>query len=324
MKMLRHSALVFQIPNSAPGTPLLHCASRIVHCALILAALVVPAFSLQASSLSPGAGCYQYKDAETGKTLNVWYYKPAGFTPQTPVLIMMHGMSRKAESYRNSWVDYARDGNFMMLTPEFSNEDFPGDKAYNFGNVVLPGDKINAREKWTFMIVERIFDDFLKSREQTGARQYYLYGHSAGAQFAHRFLLFVPEARVKLAVCANAGSYTLPNPNDNWPWGLKGSGLTENSVRRYLSVPMVILLGENDIDPKDRMLSRGKNVDRQGVTRVARGVHFFNYGQAAAEKLNTPFGWKIRFIPGAPHGGPLIHAAAAKIFAADINANPSQ
>ena len=292
-------------------------------------ALFFPAFALSAlqsfslsalSPLSPGAGCYQYTDTETANTLNVWYYKPADFTPQTPVLIVMHGAGRTAKGYRDAWVEHARAGNYMMLAPEFSKKDFPGDKPYNFGNYMTPDKQIVPREKWTFMIVERVFDDFIKTREKTDARQYYLYGLSAGSQFSHRFMFFVPGARVKVAVCANAGSYTVPDTTVNWPWGIKGTHLTEDDVRRYLSTPLVILLGDKDIDPKDPQITRNSAVDKQGITRLARGVHFFNFGQALAEKLGIPFGWKIRTAPGAPHGGPLIHAAGAKVIAEEMAA----
>ena len=281
---------------------------------IILSTLMFTTFNLQASSLSTGPGCYQYTDSVTGKTLNVWYYKPENFNPKTPVLFVMHGMSRDAVGYRNSWVEHAKSGNYMLLTPEFSEANFPDDQHYNWGNYIQPDGTVNPREKWNYLIVERIFDDFIQSRETTDARQYYIYGLSAGSQFVQRFMLLVPEARAKLAICANAGFYTVLDPGESWPCGLKGTGVDQAAVLRYLSLPLVILLGDKDIDPDDPQLPTGEDADRQGITRLARGVYFFNHGQAAARKFKVPFGWQIRMVPGAPHGGPIIHAGGAQVL----------
>ena len=306
MKTLRHSAFRLFQPS----------AFRLS--GFFLAAFSLQAFSLQASGLSPGSGCYNYTDSVSGKTLNVWYYKPAEFSPQTPVLIVMHGMRRNAGQYRDSWVRHAQREKFMLLTPEFSEENFPKDSAYNMGNYRSPGGTINPREQWSFPIVERVFDDFIKSREKTDARQYYLYGHSAGSQFVHRFMLLVPEARVKLAICANAGFYTVPDFQKNWPHGIKETGLAQDSLRHYFSRPMVILLGEKDNDPKGANFPRGRTLDKQGITRFARGVYFFNFAQAAAEKAGVPFAWKMQVVPGAHHSDPLMSPAAMKLFVADM------
>ena len=115
----------------------------------------------------------------------------------------------------------------------------------------------------------------------------------------------------------------MPDLTADWPWGIKGTHLTQDDVRRYLSAPLVILLGDRDIDPKAPSFSRGKTIDKQGITRLARGVYFFNHAQSTAEKLDTPFAWQIRTIPGAPHGGPLVHAAAIKILIEEMNATRS-
>ena len=292
----------------------------------VLSAFSLQAFGLQASGLSPGSGCYQYTDSVSGKTLNVWYYKPADFTPQTPVLIVMHGANRVAESEMHAWVASARKGKYMVLAPEFTKEDFPGEAAYSLGNYMRSDKRTNPAEKWSFMVIERLFDDFVQTREKTDARQYYLYGHAAGAQFIHRFLLCVPGARVKLAVCANADFYTVPDPRTEWPHGIKGTGLEQDWLNRFPSLPLVILLSELDVSLKERALPRGEPVDRQGITRLARGVSFFNLGQAAAEKSKIPFGWRLQIVPRAYHVDPQLVPAAARLFTTDMTAkeNPGK
>ena len=96
--------------------------SRGFYSAVVIAYL---ALAPAAPALDAGTGCYPYKDAVTDKTLNVWYCKPEDFTPQTPVLIVMHGMRRTAEAYRNSWVEHVTREKIMLLTPEFFKRGFP-------------------------------------------------------------------------------------------------------------------------------------------------------------------------------------------------------
>ena len=71
---------------------------------------------------------------------------------------------------------------------------------------------------------------------------YYLYGHSAGAQFVHRHLAFIGAGgsplRVIRAVAANAGFYTAPTFEVPFPFGFGGteSVLSEQDLRNYLQV----------------------------------------------------------------------------------------
>jgi hypothetical protein len=71
---------------------------------------------------------------------------------------------------------------------------------------------------------------------------YYLYGHSAGAQFVHRHLAFICAGgnplRVIRAVAANAGFYTEPTFEVPFPFGFGGteSVFSEEDLRNYLQV----------------------------------------------------------------------------------------
>lgn len=275
-------------------------------------------FATLAQGLEEGFGRYQYKDRETDKTLNVWYYKPAEYSPQTPVVIILHGMLRNGEAYCKSWSRHAKAKKFMLLAPEFSNVNFPGLNSYHYGNYMRSNGRINPREKWSFMVVERVFDDFIKAREKTEAGQYYLYGHSAGGHVVHRLMLCVPEARVKLGISANAGVFTMLDFETPWPYGLKRTGFAEDSVRRYLSAPMVVLMGEKDDDPNHHQLIKTAGANAQGNSRLARGRNFFASAQAAAKKLNVPLAWKMHIVPGVGHDDRLMSVAAVELLLADM------
>lgn len=278
------------------------------------------------AALENGPGQYVFQDSETGKAITVWYLKPASFSKASPVVMVLHGVNRNAKSYRDSWEAYAEDYGFMILAPEFSEELFPGN-AYAQGNYfrISPAEARKAKiapqqnpiERWSFGVPDKVFADFVARHEKVANGRYYLFGHSAGAQFIHRMLQFLPSTRVKMAVAANAGWYTLPDRNTNWPYGLKGTSATDESIRRFMGSPLVLLLGEEDTDSRHPELRRTDKADEQGTTRLERGRYFFEFAADVARKLDTPFGWRLQTVPGASHSQRTMAGAAAALFAND-------
>jgi pimeloyl-ACP methyl ester carboxylesterase len=144
------------------------------------------------------------------------------------------------------------------------------------------------------------------------AERYFLFGHSAGAQFVHRMVLFQNPSRIALAVTANAGSYTMPDFDVEFPYGLKHSDLTDTRLKAALEVPVLILLGENDTDPNDKYLPKVPEAMAQGPTRLTRGHHFFSAAEAAAQRLNIPLRWTKSIVPGVGHDNALMAPSAAR------------
>jgi poly(3-hydroxybutyrate) depolymerase len=238
--------------------------------------------------------------AQAGHRVKVWYYAPAGLPPNAPVVIVQHGVGRNGEDYLNDWVPHAERERFLLVVPEFSKAEFPGVEGYNYGNTVDSAGRPRPREEWSFSMIEPIFDAM---RRHTGNQSstYLLFGHSAGAQFVQRFLYFVPQARVARAVAANAGWYMLPDPAVEFPYGLKGTPVTEADLRNALARPFTVLLGDADTDPEARSLRHTPEADAQGLYRFARGQYFFNFARAAAATLKTPLGWSLATAPGIDH-----------------------
>jgi poly(3-hydroxybutyrate) depolymerase len=263
--------------------------------------------------LAAGKGRFVFTDW-AGPELPVWYYAPVLLTPMTPVVFVMHGAQRNADDYRDQWVDLAERYAFLLLVPEFSVRDFPDREGYNFGNVLNKQGAPNPRSVWGYTAIEGVFEQARRAAGVTTDR-YFIYGHSAGSQFVHRMLYFAPEARARKIVAANAGAYMLPDFEHAFPYGLKGSGLTEEDLRRALQTPAVILLGEADVDPNHHSIPKAPEAMAQGLHRFARGLGYFKAASEQSVRLGVPFGWKIVTAPGVGHSNAAMAAfAAAQIF----------
>ncbi len=255
---------------------------------LLAAALLLLASTARAT-LPPGPSRFEMTVHD--KTLPVWCYVPDNATPGTPILIVMHGVKRDADRYRDEWAPHAKEYGFVVAAPEFSQKDFPGDDGYTLG-------KKKAGSSFSF--IEPVFAAVKKATGNTSGR-YYLYGHSAGAQFVHRFLYFTPEAHVIRAVAANAGWWTMPDNSIDFPYGLRGSQLDATDLKSMLQSPLVVLLGTADTDPNHPNLRRTAQAMAQGPHRFARGHTFFASGQRAAKELGIPLAWQLGTAPGIDH-----------------------
>ena len=240
---------------------------------------------------------------------HVYLSRPVKLAPDRPVVFVMHGMKRNAAEYRDQWHDLAMEHDFLLVVPEFSERDFPGSAGYNLGNLFDDQGRLRPSSEWSFSAIEPIFDEVLR-RFGMGATSYALYGHSAGAQFVHRFLLYVTGARVSRAVAANAGWYTMPDFNIALPYGLEGSSVTGDMLGKTLQQPLTVLLGEEDTDPDHPSLRRTPEALEQGLHRFARGQAYFAAGQAAARQIAVPFGWSLETVPGADHDNRLMASVA--------------
>ena len=226
--------------------------------------------------------------AWSGPALRVFASRPTGLAPARPVVIVMHGTRRNADEYRDQWHDIAIEHDFLLLVPEFNDRDFPGSNAYNLGFVSDSQGRQRPRELWSYSAIEALFEDAIR-RYGMITTGYSLYGHSAGAQFVHRFLFHVPDARVVRAVAANAGWYTMPDETIDWPYGLHGSAVSGEMLTAALNIPLTVLLGDQDTDPNHDSLRRTPEALAQGVHRMARGQAFFESARSRAERLGLPF-----------------------------------
>jgi poly(3-hydroxybutyrate) depolymerase len=249
-----------------------------------------------------GAGMFWFRSQQRQRhrRMQVWYYYPPALPAAAPIVFVLHGMGRDADRYRDTWMQAAHERQFLLICPRFGERRY-SEARYNLGYVINDAGRPRPPHKWTFHVIEQLFDVI---RLLTGnvSERYGLYGHSAGAQFVHRLALFMPEARFSTAVAANAGWYTLPTFDaEPFPYSLNGTDRTPSQLARAFARRLVILLGSHDIDTQHPNLRRTPEADRQGRTRVERGHTFFATAQREAAARNLACSWKLAVVPDAHH-----------------------
>ena len=277
-----------------------------------LAALGLAAGHFGAEAVRPGVERLEIED-HWGKPLPIFVYQPAGVRPTSRVLIILHGIRRNAEEYLRAWIPEADRYGVVLVAPEFSASRYRSSRVYQAGNVLDERGRPQPRREWTFAEIERVFD---RVRERTGnrSRRYYLYGHSAGAQFVHRMVMLMPEARFAGALAANAGSYTMPDSTAGYPYGLRGALDAPKALAAALGRPLVLLLGEEDDDPKAPNLPDAAAARRQGAHRLARGRAFFARAEKVARSLDARFAWRLETVPGVGHDHRQMAGAAGRLL----------
>jgi hypothetical protein len=276
---------------------------------VLVALVILPSVSQGAD----GPSRHIFSDWQ-GPDIPVWTYVPSGAkATNAAIVIVMHGVNRDADRYRDQWTSVADKYGFVVLAPEFSRANFPGSAGYNYGGV-FESDLQTRRDFDTsaFAAIDLIFDDTVR---RLGSRQtgYTLYGHSAGSQFVHRYLYFVPHSKAKRYILANAGWYTLPTFDEAYPYGLAGSGLPEANLLAAMERDVVVLLGDQDTSEQDPNLRRTPEAMRQGPHRYARGHAYFRTIEEIAKATGRRHQWRLQIVTGVGHNNAQMAVVAATL-----------
>jgi pimeloyl-ACP methyl ester carboxylesterase len=268
----------------------------------------------EAALFETGTGRIEW-GARDGNTLAAFVHRPADFDPISgPILFVIHGAERNADGYLAAFTEMLDRHAALGIAPEWPTELYSSSESFNFGvgtDGSPRGGTYDASEwrdpiDYTMSEVEHLFEAVRAALGST-ACDYRIYGHSAGGQFVHRFLTFRPDARVRRAVAANAGWYTLPSngggDDENFfvPYGLEGAPPDPDRQRALFAHRLVVLLGEDDVDTMDPDLRRTTEADAQGPHRFARGNFYFETARAEAETIGVPFEWSLATVPGVGH-----------------------
>ena len=139
--------------------------------------------------------------------------------PPAHILVVAHGMLaddgaavKTAAKYLSRWTGYADKHGLIVIAPVFDTARFGNLRGGYGGYRNLFGRHV-AADRFVNNLVDR-YAALTTSRD----RRFYLYGHSAGGQFANRYTVTHPERIIRTVVSA-AGRYSYPTRAARWPYG---------------------------------------------------------------------------------------------------------
>lgn len=253
--------------------------------------------------------------SNNGEPLDLFCFKPISYV-DGPLIIVFHGIKRNAQDYLNFSLPLAENHRAIVVAPLFDEERFPT-MRYQRGGVFSNANDGNASsrfrpaESWTFSVVPRIVAH-IRLLQRAPQLPYYLVGHSAGAQFLVRLAALLPGSARRI-VAANPGSCIFPSREHEFGYGfgkLPDHLSSDAALQRYLSAPLTLLLGQDDIIVNVRTLDVSPGAQRQGDNRLERGRACF----AAAMDLGRQRGWVVAWrrveVPAVGHQASLMLASS--------------
>jgi len=254
------------------------------------------------------------KDSPWGQ---YWRFAPLGKISN--ILVVVHGTVEEnqkaadlAGQFINRWMEYARSEHLLVLSPAFDKLDYQGPYGGYRG---LFGRKCGADEFVNNLV------DLYRSCVKNDSGRFLLYGHSAGGQFAGRYLVRHPN-RLGAVVLSAPGRYAFPDPNVPWPYGMgrikrtmKWSKMDIHQIDiqpdpegwlKAACVPVSVVVGEKDLEPQPaRPGQKGKN-------RVEIASHWIKDMRDLARKNGKSPNLRSVIVHGAGHSSTALTPACQK------------
>ena len=246
--------------------------------------------------------------------VEIFYITPEQIDEDTKVIFVIHGNSRNAEDYLRAWIPHVLNKNVIVAAPQFTKTDF---RYFFLLEMAESSGKVNHNKNDYINNSISLFYNYMKSKFSLSTQTYSMFGHSAGAQFTHRYMLLSKDRRISNAVVANAGWYTFIN-NAKFPYGIKSSPIiiSDEDLRWFMSNKVNLLIGSEDLGSKSVNSSKGAKL--QGITRVDRANSYFNSLITSAEDRNYALRWNCRVLDNVDHDFKKVTPYAANILLRDI------
>ncbi|MFO1369448.1 MAG: DUF4124 domain-containing protein [Marinagarivorans sp.] len=245
---------------------------------------------------------------------NYYLYKGRNAARTLKILVLAHGMfsERKtefiaAQQMLEPWINFADEQGLTLVAPVFDNAAFAvtqkasGDGGYRglFGRD-MPADEY----------LHEIIAEF-QSRNQEYDGRFYLVGHSAGAQFANRYLIR-HASRVIAATYSAPAWLAFPDKNLKWPLGMGRRTYSQNWEGRSVdqkfdiqpspdwwlsaaAVPSLLIVGDQDTTPIRHVDNIG------GDNHVLRAQFWVSSMQEFAKNSGVRCNAQFKLVPNVGH-----------------------
>lgn len=212
-----------------------------------------------------------------------------------PPLLVLHGIARNAETLAQLFAPEAARRGRTLIVPHFDQGNWP-----HFQRPSKAARPDQALLALLDAVAEQVPDC-------TGPVE--IFGHSGGAQLAHRFGMLYPHRVAGLHLAA-AGWYCLPNNTMPYPYGLapgtdavsaKWARRNADGLAGFLKLPTTVYVGTNDTT-RDPALRKTDRLDAiQGPHRKARAQTYVNALNAAAQAIGLVPSTRLIELNGCAH-----------------------
>jgi pimeloyl-ACP methyl ester carboxylesterase len=246
------------------------------------------------------------------------------------VLVLAHGFPWPDDSRPDSalveyaraaaerWTPFAETHSALVVAPVFGGRDFPCYREM-LGRVISPAEFVNH-------LVQKAVREYVPRF----AGRFSLHGHSAGAQFAARYLVTYPHLLDQVVLSAPS-TFPAPDADVPWPYGMAPAVLQGVSASRsgdaapgaaagftperagWLTaaseVPVTVLVGSRDTEP------RPPSPGQSGSTRIERAAWWVESMRQHAETCMKASTIRLVLAEGLDHDEEAMAIPAQEVLA---------
>lgn len=238
-------------------------------------------------------------------------YVPKGHDPagdeQLPLLVLIHGSLRGANTLRDEFADFAEANRCLILAPLFPcGIDDPED-THNYKLILWRG------IRYDLVLLDMIEQVALKYNIRTD--RFLMHGFSGGGQFAHRFFYLYPERLAAISIGA-PGTVTLPDARDWWvgTGGMDAVFGKELRLDLMRQVAVQYVIGADDTETWDVAVGQHSNlwvsgINDSGTTRIDR------LRRLADALADAGIHGRFDVVPDVAHDGGKVQGPVRDFFA---------
>jgi len=222
-------------------------------------------------------------------------YVPAARRARGRLLVLVHGISRNVHELVSAFRPLAARHGIALVAPLFDEKGYPGYQRLGLG--------ARAGAVPRHDLVLRHVLAAARGRADLPEGPFYMFGHSGGAQFTHRYAMVHPNDVARYALSA-AGWYTMPDLALKFPKGMKVAAEVGGLVldlEAFLRIPACVFAGTADTERNEALRQSAFLDSTEGRTRFERAERWVAAITMAARwrGFDTPF--RFQPVSGAGH-----------------------